>query len=225
VSGWTAIVPVKRWALAKSRLARDEDMRGRLARAFALDVLHELGRSAQVEAIVIVSAEAGLAPIAWRLGATVIVDRPLRSGNGLNLAIDAGRHWALARRPGDPVVVVPTDLPAMSAETLDNFLGSLGRRPRCFVPDAAGTGTTLLCAERPGDLDPAYGIGSALAHEARGHVARPDADARLRRDVDTVDDLAQARLLGLREESARVRPAPGHCPPTLWRRLSQSVPG
>jgi 2-phospho-L-lactate/phosphoenolpyruvate guanylyltransferase len=68
---------------------------------------------------------------------------------------------------------------------------------RAFVADAAGTGTTLVAAPPGVDLDPRFGDRSAARHAAAG--ARPLVGdwPTLRRDVDTVDDLAAAAELGL----------------------------
>jgi 2-phospho-L-lactate guanylyltransferase len=62
------------------------------------------------------------------------------------------------------------------------------------VPDAPGTGTTLLTALPGTPLRPAFGTGSAGRHA--GAAVRLDAAAGLRHDVDTAEDLATAAGLG-----------------------------
>ncbi len=66
-----------------------------------------------------------------------------------------------------------------------------------MVPDADGTGTTLLTARAPEALRPHFGPGSRAAHETAGHVVLADVGAGLRRDVDTTADLAAVVGLGV----------------------------
>ncbi|HZK59205.1 MAG TPA: 2-phospho-L-lactate guanylyltransferase, partial [Cryobacterium sp.] len=64
--------------------------------------------------------------------------------------------------------------------------------------DEEGAGTTALLARAGVPLTPRFGLGSRAAHEAAGHVPLvfPPASS-IRRDVDTVDDLAEALHLGV----------------------------
>lgn len=201
MSGYTAIVPVKPWALAKGRLALPQAARQRVARAFTLDVLDVLQASDSVRHIVIVSAERELLDARGQ-GVTVLEDRPLLSCNGLNKAIFMGRYWALSRRRGSPVVVVPADLPALDTESLEGALRSLGGWDQAFIPDAGGTGTTLLAASCPIGLRPMYGDWSAKEHLIRGARAVDWVDERARCDIDTVEDLVHAQHLGLGSHTA-----------------------
>lgn len=197
MTGWTAVVPVKPWGLAKSRLDLPDADRVRLARAFSLDVLDVVLAAESVERVVVVTAEAELGATARRQGAAVITDRPMLARGLLNRAIDAGRQWAKVNAADAPIVVVPGDLVALSAEILDATLAVLAADERAFVPDASGMGTTLLAAARPELLIPSYGERSAVHHSDAGYRAVPHVDKRCRRDVDTATDLAQARELGV----------------------------
>ena len=74
-----------------------------------------------------------------------------------------------------------------------------------FVPDAAGTGTTMLTAAAGTALDPRFGERSCAAHAASGAVRLSPADAAgLRRDVDTEVDLWDALRLGVGPATAAV---------------------
>jgi 2-phospho-L-lactate/phosphoenolpyruvate guanylyltransferase len=106
-----------------------------------------------------------------------------------------------------PLAVLPADLPALRTAELTEALELCA--VRSFVPDAEGTGTVLLAAPR-GDLDPRFGVGSALAHERSG-ARRLDGDwPTLRRDVDTAADLAAAQALGWTHAGHRLHLRPGH---------------
>jgi 2-phospho-L-lactate guanylyltransferase len=197
VSGWTAVVPVKPWGLAKSRLDVPGDDRVRLARAFSLDVLDVVLAAGSVDRVVVVTAETELGSIARRAGAAVLTDRPMLARGLLNRAVDNGRQWAKVNASDAPIVVVPGDLAALNAEVLDATLALLAEQERAFVPDASGMGTTLLAAARPELLIPAYGERSAVHHSDAGYRAVSLVDKRSRRDVDTAADLAEARALGV----------------------------
>lgn len=204
MTGWTAVVPAKRWALSKSRMAGGPHVRESLARAFALDVVETLSQVPSIESIIIITDERELAGFGARLGAAVVQDQALLSADPLNRAVRLGRSRAVAMRPHSPIVVVPADLPAITSAVMDQALATL-QMPGCaFVPDASSTGTTLLSASEPALLRPSYGPGSARTHLAHGARMVLEVDQRLRRDVDTVAHLQEATALGLGPRTAAV---------------------
>ena len=189
------IVPVKPWLLAKSRLVTTR--RTALAQAFALDTLDLLGSTPDVGRVVVVSAEPRLAGEARRRGFGLVVDRPLLSQRGLDAAADLGRRWALRESPGDRIVILPADLPCLTPAGLYDVLRSLEHHDEAFVRDLDGDGTTLVSAAEPRQLRSAYGQGSAARHAAQGCTEVLEVPLAARRDVDTLDDLAQAFTMGL----------------------------
>lgn len=201
MTSWTAVVPVKPWRLAKSRLGLPDDDRVALARAFALDVLETLAEVG-IARIVVVTAEASLAGHARSMGATVLHDRPLMAPGMLNSAIDQGRRRAARDAGKHPVVVVPSDLPSMTPTVLEHALHALASHERGHIPDASGSGTTLLTAARPSLLVPAYGRNSCRRHCEDGSFMVTDVDPRARLDVDLQTDLAEATRLGLARHTA-----------------------
>ncbi|WP_229052368.1 2-phospho-L-lactate guanylyltransferase [Aeromicrobium sp. Leaf350] len=201
MSGWTAVIPVKPWRLGKSRL--HSSRRITLARAFALDTLEATAATPSVGRVVVVSSEAGLILPARSLGAAIVADHPLKGAGGLAAAVDLGRRWAVSRFPGEPIVVVPADLPCLTPEVLDGVLAEAAEPATSFVPDAQGDGTTLLAARIPRVLPIAYGPGSADLHRAAGAHPLFDVDPRARRDVDTVLDLQAAAQLGTGRHTRR----------------------
>ncbi|HET9256225.1 MAG TPA: 2-phospho-L-lactate guanylyltransferase, partial [Pseudonocardiaceae bacterium] len=82
---------------------------------------------------------------------------------------------------------------------------------RAFCADRAGTGTTLLLAPPGRALEPGFGPGSAAAHHASGARELTGDWPGLRCDVDTREDLAHARELGLGRFTSAVLhiPRPG----------------
>ena len=194
--GWTAVVPVEAPDLGDFCLELPEDHRRRLMRAFASDVLAALSESRLVDQIVVVGSRHEIGRDARRVGAVLLTDRPLLSMEGLNDAVGMARRWAVARRPGDPLLVVPADLPCMTTASFDEAVSQMAEYETAFVPDVAGTGTTLLTARTPTALRPSFGAASASRHAQDG-AAPVLADRRARQDVDTVQDLREARHLGV----------------------------
>src|SRR5436305_745035 len=79
------------------------------------------------------------AEVVRALGARTVPDAPDR---GLNPALD---HGALSTG-AVAVAALSSDLPALRPQELAAALAAAAAADRCFVADAAGTGTTLLTA-------------------------------------------------------------------------------
>jgi len=195
------LVPVKTLALAKSRLAISvPGDREPLMRAFALDAIAAALHSPAVAEVLVVTDDPGFEVDGTR--------RLPDEGEGdLNRAL---HHAALRVRldaPDTAVAAMCADLPSLRTDDLTDAL-AVGMTPRWFVADAAGTGTTLLAAAPGIDLDPHFGVGSAHRHEESGAAPVRAPLASLRRDVDTEDDLAAARDLGVGKHTSAALGAP-----------------
>ena len=202
VEGWTLVVPIKRLDQAKSRLALPSDARAALALAMALDTVDAVLGATSVARLVIVTSEEqvrtaldGMPRVQW-------LDDP---DAGLAGAIARGQdHLSVSATGTGPSAILLGDLPALRPAELDAGLAAARGHQRAMVPDAEGTGTTLLTAGRAQDLRPQFGHGSRAAHEAAGHRVLDQAGPGLRRDVDTAADLAQAIRLGVGRATADV---------------------
>ncbi|WP_041939764.1 MULTISPECIES: 2-phospho-L-lactate guanylyltransferase [Frankia] len=223
-ASWTVLLPLKNLARAKSRLDRPD--RSLLALAMALDTVTAVLASATdlVGAVVIVTNdqtvrralsrlrdqgdvsaghEAGRTPARAlstqeRARLVIVPDTP---DQGLNPALAHGAELAADRWPGRSLAALSGDLPALRTAELHQALAAAGSHRRAVLADAAGTGTVLLTATTGSPLGPSFGPLSHDAHRRSGAVDLTDALGSsvpgLRRDVDTVDDLAQARHLGV----------------------------
>jgi 2-phospho-L-lactate guanylyltransferase len=181
-------VPVKDLARAKSRLRPPAGTsREALALAVAQDTLRVAGALPGVE-VVLVTDDARVARLLNGCAHRVVADAPV----GLNAAL----QYAAERVPAGPLAALTADLPALRETTLRGALDAAAATAYAVVPDAAGTGTTLLAAAEPARFRPRFGPGSRDAHEQDGARVL-DAEADLRRDVDTVEDLLDARRLGV----------------------------
>ncbi|GAA4747391.1 2-phospho-L-lactate guanylyltransferase [Modestobacter marinus] len=197
---WSVVVPAKRLDVAKTRLAPlTATLSGGAPAAHRELVLALLGdtvaaalASPAVGLVLVVTDDPRAAAVVTGLGARTVGDGP---GRGLNAALEHGARVARADGAG-PLAALNSDLPALRSDELAEALAEAAGRPRSFVADTAGTGTTLL-AVPAGELDPRFGPGSAAAHAAAGAVSLTGRWPGLRQDVDTPADLAVARRLGV----------------------------
>lgn len=214
-STWTVIVPVKAPARGKSRIALPPADRERVAAAMLADTVAAIAAARQVKQVLIVLDDTDPPP-------------PLEFSERLRL-IRTGQHWLngaigdAAATVAGPVAVLPGDLPSLTSAELDAALDEVHRLPpevaMAVIADRQAVGTTLLAARDAGQLDPHYGADSLRRHLAAGARALPaPADSGIRRDVDTVADLAAVtagstgRLVA--ELIARPVPAMPAGPPT-----------
>lgn len=212
VAPWILVVPVKRTAIAKSRLAAAYPQhRPELARAFAADTVTAAVASPLVRAVLVVTDDPQVTTDVTAAGAHVVPDLPANGAlvvpelpvSGLNEALLHGAAVAAAEFPGTGVAALSADLPALRSDELTAALAACVA-DRSFVIDQPGTGTTMLAAAPGVALDPRFGVGSALAHQASGAVALDLAIPSVRRDVDTAADLADAVQLGVGPHTADV---------------------
>ena len=199
---WCLVVPVKRLALAKTRLATAAGPhRTDLALAFALDTVETALGCDLVRAVVAVTDEPDAAVALAGLGALVVGDEP---DAGLNPALAHGAAVARAAHPGCGVGALSADLPALRLAELSAALMEAAGHGASFVRDATGDGTTVLLSRDGVAFEPQFGAGSARLHALAGAPELGGDLASLRRDVDTEGDLAVAVALGLGHRSRAV---------------------
>ena len=198
---FVALVPVKPPTVGKSRMRGvTDDERTRLAAGFALDVVSACLATPSVARVLAVTDDAGFAAVLERAGCAVVPDGVTGDLNeSLRLAaLEAARRW-----PDLVPVAVCADLPALVpgdlADALTAWPGPEG--PAGFVVDSDGVGTTLYVAGTAG-FSPGFGPESRRAHLAAGATELAGELATLRRDVDDLATLQDARRLGLGPRTA-----------------------
>jgi 2-phospho-L-lactate/phosphoenolpyruvate guanylyltransferase len=200
-SRWVAVVPVKDPKLAKSRLGPQlEPWRTDLAAAFATDLLTALLASSRFELVVVVGG---------RRLPTDLLDhgrlRTLPDPGDLNAAVSHGIDWARQQEPTAAALVLAADLPAATDAVINRLLDSIRTGPLHVIPDLEGIGSTGLLLGPETEMTPAFGDASLARHQAAGAaVVELPGIERLRRDVDTADQLAAAVELGVGERTRSV---------------------
>ena len=200
----TAVLPIKRFGAAKSRLADAvaAPARADLAAAMLADVLTALGRSVLVERVIVVSGEPRAARAAAEAGVELI-DDPDDGGHseaallGVTAALDGGAGCA---------ALLPGDCPLLDAAELDAALDAVAPTTVGVIPDRHGSGTNGLLLAPPDAIAPSFGPGSRKRHlrlaRAAGVGGRVVAIPSLALDLDTAADL-EALTAALHVEPAR----------------------
>jgi len=207
-----AILPVKRFAIAKARLRAGVPgaVHEGLPEAMVTDVLDALGMCPGVEATIVVTADTRAAALASARGAEAIGD-PIEDGQsaavtlGIAHAIEHGFQRVLCL-PGDCPALDGADVADLLA-TSDAQVAAGDERHAVIVPDRHGTGTNALILAPPDSLNPSFGPDSFARHS---RLARDNAVAfTVRRapslllDIDTEDDLRALSSLTAGYEATR----------------------
>jgi 2-phospho-L-lactate guanylyltransferase len=209
-----ALVPIRGLETAKTRLGEnlDPEERVELVTRLLRQTLIATRDARRVDGTIVVTMDPAAAGIAKELHAVGLVER----APGLNEAIEAARSVALARG-ATAVLVLPADLPSVSAAVVDEVLARASTPIDApgidapdvpaglvaLVPDRHGHGTNALAVSPPDAIAPAFGGESRVAHEgaaAAAGVRYVELDGPLSLDLDTPADLldAEAALGSLR---------------------------
>ncbi|MEZ5563409.1 MAG: 2-phospho-L-lactate guanylyltransferase [Gammaproteobacteria bacterium] len=188
--GTWALVPVKPFARAKSRLdgllSREEC--AQLAAHMLLDVLRALGATPLIDGITLLGNEPQLAALAAGSGARLL---PEPAGMDYRQALGAAAA-DLAAQGVHQLLVLPGDLPTLQAadvrQLIETHTGGLS-----LCPAARDGGSNALLLSPPTAIPFLYGPDSAKRHleaaHARGIAARHTELAGFARDIDTPDDV------------------------------------
>lgn len=198
------IIAVKRLTAAKTRLSAlyESSTRERLVLAMLVDTLGAARAADGVQSLTVVTPDPRAARAARELGAAIVADTTAPDHpDPLNNAILVAYGAVSGSTPN--VVVLQGDLPALLPRELSGALTRAARHRRSFVPDRQGTGTAALFAFGV-PPDPRFGADSASRHRDSGAIELAGPWPGLRCDIDTPEDLAEARILGVGATTAAV---------------------
>jgi len=198
-----AIVPVKPLNRAKSRLADvlTGEQREVLATTLLERTIRLLVPMPQIRGVLVISRDTKALAMVRDLGAQTVQESGAPElNNALLRATQALTVWQ-----GDSALVVPADIPLLSADDIATVI-DLGRfnNSVVIVPDRNEKGTNLLFVRPPGLIPYAFGENSFQRHQANarevGAAVVVHRSARAALDIDTADDLKQyaqfAKALG-----------------------------
>lgn len=208
----TAILPVKRFARAKTRLLGDvigPQERAALLRSMLTDVLDAIGVAAAIERVVVVTGEGRAEKIAMsaaqRMRTPVeVLQEPVDRGHSEAATLGIVRAKALNAQC---VALLPGDCPLLDPAELDAALARMEEGRVAVVPDRHGAGTNGLLMAPPDAIGPAFGPDSCERHLDRAgragwRAVREDLPS-LALDLDTPADFDALReRLGAEPEAA-----------------------
>lgn len=191
-----ALIPVKRFDQAKSRLAPHlpASSRARIARLMVEHVLSELSAVRELQQVMVVSSEPAIPDLCERLGCEWRSDHGL--GTGLNQILTASMH-RLQVAGATRVLLLHADLPRLKKSDIEHLTRSHARPSHpdhvVLVPDRHDQGTNAMICSLPLTFDLQYGPGSFQLHReaARGRGLRVDVERieSLAWDLDVIGDL------------------------------------
>jgi 2-phospho-L-lactate/phosphoenolpyruvate guanylyltransferase len=198
----TAILPVKRFARAKTRLLGDvigPPERAALLRAMLTDVLNAIGSSAVIERVVVVTGEGRAERLAMEAAKRIttpieVLQDPADPGHSEAATLGIVRAKALG---AECVALLPGDCPLLDPADVDGALERMEPGTVAVVPDRHGTGTNGLLMAPVDAIGPAFGPDSCERHLDRARRAgwNPVLEQlpSLGLDLDTSADLEALR--------------------------------
>ena len=147
-----AIIPVKSFAKAKTRLNIPQIKRESLCKEMLKEVLKTLSKCKSIDNIVIVSKDDAVIKLSEPFGAIQIFDDDL----GVNQAVHLADQY-LSDLENNYSVIFPQDIPMMESSDIDNLLGFVkSKNSVVLVPSRQFNGTNALVRYYTGSMKTQY---------------------------------------------------------------------
>jgi 2-phospho-L-lactate guanylyltransferase len=185
----SAIVPVKAYSRAKTRLDVPPRIREEICHIMLREVLRTLAESPPVHEIVLVTREDRARSLGEEMGATILRD----GEEGVNEAVALADAY-LADKGAAMSLVIPQDIPLIRDADI-RFLLKFFTPPTCVlvVPSRRLDGTNALLRCPPDIMGTHYDNDSYRSHMRMARQATPNPGLvhvpGIMRDVDTIEDL------------------------------------
>ena len=188
MNGLWALVPLKRLAEAKQRLAPalEPAPRMELMLSMAADVLAALVQIEAVERVLIVSEDPAAEQLALDAGVEWFQAPP---GGGLNSDLECAAVFA-QQHGARQVLIVHADLPFLRPEPLRRFIADRSGKITRLAECKSGTGTNLLLTPLPLTFPLVFGSNSLTRFQRLlGKMAKVIRNSALSMDIDNPEDL------------------------------------
>lgn len=191
-----AIVPVKRFENAKTRLSSmlDTEDRIRLSSLMLEDTLQILSVAPPLTQVIIVSADKRADEIATKHGAKFL---PEEKENGVNSAVALADGYCIEKEAADATIVIPHDLPLLDTIVISKACELAEKESTCIVicPSVRYDGTNMLLRKPPSVIGTFYETDSYNMHVRTaiklGIPVKPLLSKSLMYDIDTPEDALQ----------------------------------
>lgn len=191
-----AIVPVKRFENAKTRLSSmlDTEDRIRLSSLMLEDTLQILSVAPPLTQVIIVSADKRADEIATKHGAKFL---PEEKEKGVNSAVALADDYCVEKEAADATIVIPHDLPLLDSIVISKACELAEKESTCIVicPSVRYDGTNMLLRKPPSVIGTFYETDSYNMHVRTaiklGIPVKPLLSKSLMYDIDTPEDALQ----------------------------------
>jgi 2-phospho-L-lactate/phosphoenolpyruvate guanylyltransferase len=191
-----AIVPVKRFENAKTRLSSmlDTEDRIRLSSLMLEDTLQILSVAPSLTQVIIVSADKRADEIATKHGAKFLHEE---KENGVNSAVALADGYCIEKEAADATIVIPHDLPLLDSIVISKACELAEKEGTCIVicPSVRYDGTNMLLRKPPSVIGTFYETDSYNMHVRTaiklGIPVKPLLSKSLMYDIDTPEDALQ----------------------------------
>ena len=191
-----AIVPVKRFENAKTRLSSmlDTEDRIRLSSLMLEDTLQILSVAPALMQVIIVSADKRADEIATKHGAKFL---PEEKEKGVNSAVALADGYCIEKEAADATIVIPHDLPLLDTIVISKACELAEKESTCIVicPSVRYDGTNMLLRKPPSVIGTFYETDSYNMHVRTaiklGIPVKPLLSKSLMYDIDTPEDALQ----------------------------------
>lgn len=187
-----AIVPIKRFENAKTRLSSilDTDDRIRLSLLMLEDTLQILSAVHSLSQLITVSADKCVGEIAVKYGANFLLEEKER---GVNSAVALADSYCM-KKAADATMVIPHDLPLLDSTDISKACELAENESRCIVicPSLRYDGTNMLLRKPPSIIATFYDADSYNMHVKAairlGIPVKRLLSKGLMHDIDTPED-------------------------------------
>ena len=186
----SAIIPVKTFSKAKTRLNLSQDCKEEICSLMLKEVLRTISNCKVVNQIVLVSKDESALKIGRQFNSVEIFD----DESGVNNAIDLADDY-LSDKTFDCSIIFPQDIPTMTSSDIDTLLGFIkSMNSVIIVPSRQFNGTNALVRCPSGLMQTRYDMGS-YTHQIDAARTKTNniSIALIRRmmlDIDDESDLA-----------------------------------
>jgi 2-phospho-L-lactate/phosphoenolpyruvate guanylyltransferase len=200
-----AIVPIKRFENAKTRLSSilDTDDRIRLSLLMLKDTLQILSAVHSLSQVITVSADKRVGEIALKYGANFLLEEKER---GVNSAVALADSYCM-KKAADATMVIPHDLPLLDSTDISKACKLAENESRCIVicPSLRYDGTNMLLRKPPSIIATFYDADSYDMHVKAairlGIPVKRLLSKGLMHDIDTPEDALEI----MKEETVTAR--------------------
>lgn len=200
-----AIVPIKRFENAKTRLSSilDTDNRIRLSLLMLEDTLQILSAVHSLSQVITVSADKRVGEIAVKYGANFLLEEKER---GVNSAVALADSYCM-KKAADATMVIPHDLPLLDSTDISKACELAENESTCIVicPSLRYDGTNMLLRKPPSVIATFYDADSYNMHVKAairlGIPVKRLLSKGLMHDIDTPEDALEI----MKEETVTAR--------------------